>query len=168
VVGVGGAIVTLVVMSFKSNWEKLLEKHFEADLLLKSPEFLVILLLVALAFFLMYREIKNRGLSELKPMEFSWLVFLPIFVLGCFSTLAVILVNLLVLLAGIWLIRKGTSLSNLGFLNAGMLVITSLLICRSVDIDLSLVVKGLFFVVVGIGFFVANWWILKKRKENEA
>ncbi len=168
VVGVGGAIVTLVVMSFKSNWEKLLEKHFEADLLLRSPEFLVNLLLVGLALFLVYREIRTRGFSGLKPMEYSWLLFLPIFVLGCFSTMAVILVNLLVLVVGIWLIREGTRTSNLGFLNAGMLVITSLLICRSFDVDLSLVVKGLLFVVVGTGFFAANWWILKKRKENEA
>jgi len=168
VVGVGGAIVTLVFMSFKSNWEKLLEKHFETGLLLKSPEFLVILLLVALALFLVYREIRTRGFSWLKPMEYSWLLFLPIFVLGSFSTMAVILVNLLVLGVGIWLIREGTRISNLGFLNAGMLVITSLLICRSFDIDLSLVVKGLLFVVVGTGFFAANWWILKKRKEHEA
>jgi len=168
VVGAAGTIVTLVVMSFKSNWEKLMEKEFETDLLIKSPEFLVNVLLVVLALSLLYREISKRGFSDLKWMELSWLLFLPIFVLGCFSTLAVVLVNLSVLVVGVWLVREGARISNLRLLNAGMLVITSLLICRSFDIELSLLVKGILFVVVGIGFFAANWWILKKKKENEA
>jgi len=168
VIGIAGTIVTLVVMSFKSNWEKLMEKHFEMDQLVNSPEFLVNMVLIALALFMLYRETRKRRVSELKLMELSWLIFLPIFVLGCFSTLAVILVNLLVLVVGIWLIREGARISNLGLLNAGMVVITSLLICRSFDIDLTYVVKGVLFVVVGSGFFVSNWWILKKRKEHEA
>jgi hypothetical protein len=168
VIGVAGTIITLVVVSFKSYWEKLMEKQFEMDQLVKSPEFLVNLLLIVIALILLYKEVRKRGMADLKMMELSWLLFLPIFLLGCFSSHVVILINLLVLAVGIRLIIKGAKISNLGLLNAGMLVITSLLICRSFDSDLTLVVKGILFVLVGIGFFVANWLMLKKRKENEA
>ena len=51
-------------------------------------------------------------------------------------------------------------------LNSGMTVIALLVICRSFDSDLTFVVKGTLFVLVGIGFFVANWLMIKKKKSK--
>lgn len=168
IVGLAGSIITLFVMSFKSNWEKLPTLHYEWSYLSGAPEFIANVVLFAMASFLLYRQIRYRDLTDMKIMEVGWLFFLFIFILGFFTTLSVILVNLLVFVIGIQMIRDGSKQGNLGLLNTGMLIVTFLLLCRSFDIDLTYVVKGLLFVVVGIGFFVANWLMLKKKKENEA
>jgi len=52
------------------------------------------------------------------------------------------------------------------FLNYGLLVIAALVICRYFDTDLSFVVKGLLFLVVGLGFFFANYRLIKSRRED--
>jgi hypothetical protein len=163
-----GSIITLIFMSFKSNWEKLSSKSFPFDTVSVSPEFIAFALLFALAAGLLYQEIRKRGLAELKIMEFSWVLFLVIFVLGFLTTASVYLINLAVFATGVIMIREGAGKNNLSTLNSGMMVITILLICRSFDIDLTYVVKGLMFVGVGIGFFITNWWMLKKQRKNEA
>jgi uncharacterized membrane protein len=167
-IGTMGSIITLIFMSFKSNWEKLSSKSFPFDTVSVSPEFIAFALLFALAAGLLYQEIRKRGLAELKIMEFSWVLFLFIFVLGFFTTVSVYLINLAVFATGVIMIREGAGKNNLSTLNSGMMVITILLICRSFDIDLTYVVKGLMFVCVGIGFFITNWWMLKKQRKNEA
>jgi uncharacterized membrane protein len=168
IIGTGGSIINLIVMSFKSNWEKLASRSHPFDALSISPEFIAFALLFALAASFLYQEFRGRGLADLKIMEVAWLLFLFIFILGFFSAASVYLINLAVFATGVIMIREGAGKSNLSTLNSGMLVITILLICRSFDIDLTYVVKGLMFVGVGIGFFVANWWMLKKQRKNEA
>ncbi len=168
IIGAIGSFIALIVMSFKSNWEKLAVKSHPFDALSISPEFVTFALLFALAAGLLYHEVRKRGLAELKIMEFSWLLFLLIFLLGFFTTFSVYLINLAVFATGVMMIREGAGKNNLSTLNSGMMVITILLICRSFDIDLTYVVKGLMFVGVGIGFFVTNWWMLKKQRKNEA
>ena len=165
--GFCGTIVTLLVMSFKSNWKELLTNHYQPGSLFGSSEFIALAVLIAIAFILLVRVSRTKSLSELKLIEIAWLLFLVIFVVGLFSSLAVLLVNLLVFIAAILMIRQGTRLGHLGVLNSGMVIVAMLVVCRSFDTDLTFVVKGSMFVLVGIGFFVANWLTLKKRNENE-
>jgi hypothetical protein len=68
---------------------------------------------------------------------------------------------------GILTIKDGAKKVHLGILNFGLLIIAALVICRFFDADLSFVFKGILFVSVGVGFFAANSWMLKKRKTNE-
>ena len=93
-------------------------------------------------------------------------VFIPIFFIGTASTIAVVLVNVLVFLLGVFTIREGARKNHLGLLNYGLLIITALIICRFFDTDLSFVARGLLFVGVGAGFFFANYWMIQKRKEK--
>jgi len=168
VFGFAGTIVTLLVMSFRVTWKKLFTNHYELSTLFGSPEFIAIVVLLTLAAILLYRETLSRTLADLKIMEVTWLLFLPIFMLGLYTSLSVILVNLYVFVAAVLMIREGTKQNHLGVLNSGLLIITLLTVCRSFDSDLTFVVKGTLFVLVGIGFFVTNWLMLKKRKEHEA
>jgi hypothetical protein len=54
----------------------------------------------------------------------------------------------------------------LSLLNYGLLILTALIICRFFDLDMSFVARGLLFVLVGAGFFAANIWMVKKRKQE--
>lgn len=167
VFGFCGTVIALLVMSFKSNWKELQDHHYTLSFLVNSSEFIALLILGILASLLLVRAMRGRTLSDVKMMEVVWLLFLAIFVLGLFSSLAVLLVNLFVFAAAILMIREGTRLSHLGVLNSGMVVVALLVACRSFDTDLTFVVKGSLFVLVGVGFFVTNWLTLKKRNQNE-
>ena len=168
VIGFAGTIVALLVMSFRSIWKKLLTSHYEMSTLIGSPVFIAIVVLMALATLLLYREMLSRTLAELKMMEITWLLFLPIFMLGFFTSSSVILVNLYVFVVAVFMIREGSKQRHLGVLNLGLIITALLVVCRSFDSDLTFVVKGTLFVLVGIGFFIANWLMLNKRKEHEA
>lgn len=64
----------------------------------------------------------------------------------------------------IFYIRKGSIKNHLGILNFGLLIIAVLALLRFFDNSIPFVWRGLFFVATGIGFFVANYLLLKKRK----
>lgn len=167
VVGYAGTIISLLVMSFKATWKDLGADVHRPDLLV-SPEFIGCILLFALATSLFYRNNLVKKWSEWRLMDFTYLLFLMLFLFGTVSlTLAVIFVNLLVLFFGMNLLKEGARQTHLGVINLGMIIIALLAVCRSFDSDLTFVVKGFLFVVVGIGFFAANWLMIKKRKENE-
>ena len=167
VFGYCGTVITLLVMTFKSNWKELLDHHYTPGFLISSSEFIALIILGILASLLLIRSMRGRTLADLKMMEIAWLLFLAIFVLGLFTSVAVLLVNLFVFAAAVMMIREGSRQSHLGVLNSGMVVVALLVACRSFDADLTFVVKGVLFVLVGIGFFVTNWLTLKKRNQNE-
>jgi uncharacterized membrane protein len=168
IIGLAGTIITLLAMSFKSMWENVSGHHYILGDLIIAPEFIGNVVFFVLASLLLYRQIKTKSLSDWKLMDVTYLVFLVFFIPGTYTSQAYILVNLYLIVLAFLAIREGTKLSHLGVLNSGMIVIALLAVCRSFDTDLTFAVKGSMFVLVGIGFFAANWLMLKKRKQNES
>jgi hypothetical protein len=80
------------------------------------------------------------------------------------SFIGLLLVNAWILVMGMYYIRKGTARNHLGILNFGLLIIAALALFRFFDDSIPFIWRGLFFVATGIGFFVANYLLLKKRK----
>ena len=64
-------------------------------------------------------------------------------------------------------VRNSAKADHLGELNYGLMIIAALVICRFFDTDLSFVTRGVLFILVGAGFFFANYRMLKKRETNE-
>ena len=163
-----GTVILLLIMSFKSNWKDMAVANFQISNLLIAPEFIAITILFIAACLLLFQQVKVMKLTKWNLNNIVFLLFLFIFILGKQDVqLAVILVNLLVFALGILMLRTGSKKSHLGVINTGMLVIALLVVCRSFDSDLTFVLKGTLFVLVGIGFFVANWLMIKKRNNHE-
>ena len=99
-------------------------------------------------------------------MEVAFIAFAFIFIIGInSSTIAAVLINLLVFTMGVLTIRQGADENHLGILNYGLLIITALVICRFFDAKISFFIRGILFLLIGFGFFFVNYWMLKKRKE---
>ena len=167
ILGSIGTIALLLFLSFDWFWDSLRKDGFLLSDVIFSPEFISALVITAIAIVLFYRQFRNKQLIEMNPIEPVFILFIIAFLIGLFSPFSVILINLIVLLIGVVTIRNGAKLNHLGILNFGLLIITALVICRFFDTDLSFVVRGGMFVLVGAGFFAINLWMLKKRKENE-
>jgi len=89
-------------------------------------------------------------------------------VLGKFNlNLAMIVSNILVLALGLQAIKIGNDRLNFGILNYGLIIITALVGCRFFDTDMSFILRGLLFVGVGAGFFLANYFMVKKQKQSK-
>lgn len=99
-------------------------------------------------------------------MRYAFVLFGIIFFLAPVASEAPkILTNLLVLALGIDIVRKGAQAEKFSLLNYGMLIITSLIACRFFDMDISFVLRGLLFVLMGVGFFIANYLMYRKQQK---
>lgn len=164
ILGSLGTVGILLVLSFNFFWKDLIDKDFSETNIFSSIEFFVSALLSLAALgLLIYQKIKYKPF-EIKPVELIFLLFIVVFIIGLYSPISVVLINLLVLGAGLMTIREGTRENHLGILNYGLLIVTALVICRFFDTDISFVLKGILFVGVGLGFFFANYWMVKKKR----
>jgi len=167
ILGTLGTIILLLTLSFDWFWEELRKREFQFNEVITSPEFFAAVILSLLAGSLVFFQLKNKSIHDIKPITPIFILFILTFILGLYSTIAVVLINFCVFAIGILTIKDGAKKDHLGILNFGLIIITALVICRFFDADLSFIFKGILFVSVGIGFFTANSWMLKKRKTNE-
>lgn len=168
ILGSLGTVTLLLFLTFDSFWVLLSHQKFPVPELVASPEFFAGLIITLLAGVLFYKLWQGKSLSEIKPVQPAFIIFLLIFLIGTsFPLTAVVLINILVLAIGILTIRDGSRRDHLGILNYGLFIIMILVICRFFDTDLSFVLRGLMFVSVGFGFFIANYRMIKKRKAND-
>ena len=167
VLGSLGTITLLLVTSFRFFWEDMLD-YREQSISFMSPEMIAVAIFFALATMLLIDHLRTRGEKPVNFMGFVYLAFAGIFFIGLNNPItATILVNLLVLGVAIFIIARGNYLNHLGILNYGLLVITALVICRFFDTNISFVLRGLMFIGVGAGFFIANNRLIQKRKQHE-
>jgi Predicted membrane protein (DUF2157) len=80
------------------------------------------------------------------------------------GTAVIVLVNGFAALLALGTIIRGFQHNRLGTLNAGMVVAAALIVARFFDSELSFVVRGVAFILIGTGFLAANWILLKNRK----
>lgn len=158
-----GTAGILIFLSFDFFWEHLRKNFFLHG---ASPELIVTLITFFLAAAALYLQKKNNPDKTIRPFEFTFAAFSVIFVLGTGITGAAVFINLLVLTTGIFTILNGVKANHLGILNYGLVIITVLVMCRFFDSDLSFVIRGLLFVIVGAGFFGANYYLIKTRKHH--
>lgn len=78
-----------------------------------------------------------------------------------------IIFNAYALVAGLSFTLSGIRKNKLGRLNVGLMLIGILLIIRFFDSDLSFIVRGMAFIVIGAGFLTANYFIIRGRKNHE-
>lgn len=164
IIGTLGTIILLLVLSFDWFWKDLAREEVGVV----NIEGGISLLLILAAFALLYQKWQRETTAGIGPLDLVFLLFPVVFFIGMNDSItATILVNVTLLAIGLITIKRGADLDHLGVLNFGLLTITALAACRFFDTNISFVIRGMLFVLVGIGFFAANFWMLKRRKEDE-
>lgn len=162
VLGSLGTIIMLLILSFRDVW-----KHNFKDQIFSSFEIASIIVLLLLAIALLYHNSKQQKLKMTNLFNFVFLIFGVIFLIGFISPItATILVNILLFILGMMAIKLGADTFHFGILNYGMLIISALVICRFFDDTVPFELRGLLFVLVGVGFFATNYIMLKKQKRK--
>ncbi len=127
----------------------------------------VVLLLLAFGYgWLVYRQ-KPLQIIDNLPITllpfFAILLFL-ISQIGPGDWLSKSLANLYLLTWGILLLRTGIRARDMARINLGMFVLLSVIAARFFDTNWSLVVKGIAFVLLGMGFLLANVRLARRVK----
>lgn len=168
VIGSLGTMCLLLALSFRWFWDELAGEDFLKGRFFFSPEIIAAIGFSLIAIWLLILHLRNRKEEPVNPVGFIFAGFIIIFFIGISDALtATIATNILLLAAAIFTISRGHRLNHLGILNYGLLIITALVICRFFDTDISFIIRGLMFVGVGAGFFIANNQLLKKRKQHD-
>jgi hypothetical protein len=163
VVGSIGGVIVLLTYTFRSVWQYTSVEAFVYD-----EGFFVTLLLVIAAAIMLVLAIRERGVRQVHPNSWLFLVFIVVFTLGSINNLFFPwLCNLLLLVIGVITTRRGAEKDNMVILNYGLMIMTVLILSRFLDTHMTFVVRGILFLIVGFSFFAANYWLLKKRKAQK-
>jgi uncharacterized membrane protein len=164
IIGQLGILILLFMYTFKSFWQYYHKNSLHENPLLKSPEFIVAAILTIIAAILFYKKNSKTNFKDFGLIEIIFLLNILLLFMGEF---AAIIANGIVLAIGVLEIKRGNQLNNLRILNFGLLIITILITCRFFDTDFSFIVRGILFISLGLGFFLTNYVMLKKRNRNE-
>lgn len=162
-IGKLGTLFILFVYTSKSFWIHIDQNKFQ-EITINSPEFIVASILCIIAALLFYKKNSATNFKNFNLIEIAFLLNILLLFMGEFAAL---LANCIVLAIGISEIKRGNQLDNLKILNFGLLIIVILITYRFFDTDFSFIVRGILFVSLGFGFFLANYLMLKKRNRNE-
>ena len=75
-----------------------------------------------------------------------------------------LLMNFYVFALAVMALRSGLARGRFAETNAGMLLLTALIVMRFFDTDVGFLVRGLAFIAAGVGFLLVNMMLLKRRK----
>lgn len=164
--------VTIFIISFYSltlcyTWHLRYFRHPDENTFLAN-QLLAVLAILAIAVLLVYNIRRNYGINY-------FVVAFPILLMtGIFlyhddqETLPVILFNIYTLSFGIFYIWWGLKSEQISFVNAGMIFVSVLLLERFFDKDISFVIKGVIFILIGIGFLTVNIVLIRKLRLKHA
>jgi len=163
IIGSLGTIILLMIYTFKLPWEEFLDTWTY-----NSQEFYISLTLAVIAILILGFTILKKGMKSVNLFQIAFLVFgIAFFLLSKDTLLPIIITNILVFALGITTIKIGSNTFNFGILNYGLLIISILITCRFFDTEMSFIIRGLLFIIVGVGFFLANYMMLKKQQQNQ-
>lgn len=160
-----GVIILLLTLSFRWYWEEV--PRGNADGLLAHSEIIVSIVLALVSIGLLAKLLQVKNWKDVNSKSYAFLIFIILFFVGArFPMLSQVLVNVLILLVAIHTIYDGAQQNHLGILNYGLVIISLLIGCRFFDTNFSFVIRGLLFIGIGAGFFIANYYMLQKRKRG--
>lgn len=158
-----GIIGMCLVGSYHDFWSIETSKPFSGD----SPMLIALVALSLTAAYLLFR-LRAFELSRIDAVDFGSIFYAIAAIVSISSPIfSAILINLYLLVMGVQLVFQGAQQVNLTRLNLGLLIIAALVTMRFFDIDISFALRGLVFVMMGTGFFMANYWMLKNKKQDE-
>ena len=164
-IGSLGIIALLLVFSFQGNWRFIENFSVSFGELLGTNIFRIIVILTLAVAVIIIRQVQRLEWMDFNITAYAVFVYILSFYLATYDPLnAVILINLFLFFQGVLIVRQGLTLNHLGILNYGLFIISALIVCRFFDMQLSFILRGIIFLIVGISFFILNYRIIERKK----
>lgn len=168
--GAAGIAVLAFLLTYNWPWERIGWEHYRIGAAFHSVAVIFdYVLTAALVLFTLYFFLSQMHHWQITTLLFGIMPIVAIigYVVTASSTnevFALILFNLYLFTLGLATTITGIRNGHLGIVNAGMLILAALIVARFFDSDLGFVIRGLAFILVGIGFLLTNWMIIQRVK----
>jgi hypothetical protein len=163
--GALGMLFMLFLLSYDWLWSDLILKEIILNQLITSREFILSLSLIIIMVIFSFKNLKIFNFNYSDPLALLFIPFILIFISGFFNSVwPQVMINLLIVIWAIIMIKKGSKVNNRRYLNIGLFILSALIISRFFDWNLSFVLRGLAFIIVGTAFFLSNYLLIKNRK----
>jgi uncharacterized membrane protein len=167
--GGGGLGIMVFLYSFVWFWKDM-ERHYAyywgkagilSDLVLASLALVLAVVLLVVSF----RRIRSGALrlAAVFPLVAAGLVALNTALDGM-ELIPAVLMNAYAFALGILIVVQAVREAKLGLMNLGLLLLAALLIARFFDADMSILGRGLAFIVLGLAFLGANGLMIRRRR----
>lgn len=161
-----GILIFLLFLTYEpgslSGWN-LMDSRYAPVAAYVNLAVLVLILIGFVYFFI--KGIRERTLSEHFTASFPFLVLIFIWVMRSGGQwTAVGIANVFMLGYGVSFLYAGIRERSLRAVNLGMLILLALITARFFDSDWSFVVKGVIFVILGMGFLGVNFLLARRMK----
>lgn len=171
VVGRSGIIVLALMFTFSWPWRHIGWNHYRYNNYYSewfgALDALLLLAFLIPATALLVRAIKQKR-YDLIPMGITPAITIVAWAITAYTDdafFAVVLFNIYVLCLAVTSIASGAKTSNLGTVNVGLALIFFLIMFRFFDVDMSFVMRGVVFILLGIGFLTTNLVLNRRFKE---
>ena len=163
IIGLPGMLTWCFIGGYKDFWGSV-EDALVID---QSPMWIPLVILLLISGYLFYKIISSDW-QKLQLLDFGGIVFgIAAFSCAVNPAVSATLINIYLLATGVQLVIRGAKKENLALLNLGLVIVALLIAMRFFDIDMTFALRGLLFVLLGGGFFMANYWMLKNKKRHE-
>lgn len=169
VIGGAATAVMSLVLTFESPWRHLgysywrMNEHRPLTLWIDTG---LVALLAAAAIVMLVRLFRTRRRT---PILFGLLPAVTVAGYGLRYLTggeipSMLLFNAYLFTLGLSTLIMGVSRNRIGTVNAGMVIITGLLVARFFDSDFGFLARGLAFIAIGVGFLATNWVLVRRAK----
>ncbi|MFA6349846.1 MAG: hypothetical protein WCY12_02835 [Candidatus Omnitrophota bacterium] len=163
--GIGLFLLTLI-FTFRDVWLHLFDVSYGYDRVISElsaiPDHIITLLIVATAVLLFYDNIKRKNITVALFGALPLLAIFGFFVHSYSLMLLLLIFNIYLLVLSIRHIAIGIRGNNIGTVNIGMLMLAILIMSRFFDSNIGFVMKGVAFIIIGIGFLTANAMLARR------
>ncbi|MBI2437540.1 MAG: DUF2157 domain-containing protein, partial [Lentisphaerae bacterium] len=165
--GACGTAMLAFLLTFEWAWEHLARQTLFTGATLQRPDAVLMLVIVAAlmlaAMVLWARAARRRDLLRALYGAFPIMTFVGYVIVFQKCPLLWLLFNAYFLALALAPLITGIRASRLGQINAGILLLTALILARFFDADFSLLAKGLVFILAGIVFLTINIIMLRRK-----
>lgn len=165
-IGGVGLFILAFLFTFRYIWQSLNEYNSSVGVNVFSmavvPDYIVTIAVIAAAILLFYDELKRKNIIVSLFGAVPLLAIIAYLVRGQSGILSSIIFNAYLFILSISRITDGVRGNNLVSANIGMFILAALIVARFFDSDISFVLKGLVFIMVGSGFLIANAFLARR------
>lgn len=164
---VGGASMLILygVLSFRDPWQELRREPFFGDHAQDLPPMLIGIATGLMAYVLSIRV--RRPFQAWPYPEAFGLLLICCGLAWVDVDLASITVNLALLAMGAITVKHGITGDSLKRMNLGLAILGVTVLLRFFDSDMSFVLRGIAFILVGVGFLFMNLRMVEQRKRKQ-
>lgn len=169
VVGSFGTVILAVILTFDDVWRHIGFHYYRGGTSqylewYGLQDFALALLLLAGVVLLAVRSVSKADYGALRWV-LAPLLALVGFAVAQFDGAALIpvaLFNVYLFALGLLVLREGVARGQLAVANGGLGILALLFIVRFFDSDMGILLRGVAFIVIGVGFLGANLWLARR------